>query len=929
VDPSVVPAESFAEYTQAIADLKAHTDVKNPFEINNFDYIKDVTDKFITPSKDVKTPEEDTTVAMNVDMKKPTETFKEKVSKGLKDFHRKWISFRHGMDKVSYTLKEHMLGGINYETRRALNESNKLNDLLKKHPDIKIEDIDDALRGNTEAFGLFPIEVSDAIINMRRHIDGITQMMIDKGLVSETQKATLEVNLGEYLNRSYQIFNNKNWTLDNLPEPLYNKATQFLYNQYYPQYRIDNPTLTHEQLDLAVKNRVEAKIKEYFSKGENNFFNQKNDGSKDLSIMMERNEIPIELRKLFGEVKDPIYNYLNTIQKMATLAQSANFLQNVRENALGTLMFEKNDPNRPADTTHQIASDGSETLSPLSGLYMSKELAESFKQQHKQLDDVYNFYTTAIGYVKAGKTVGSIITHVKNVEGNFGFMLSNGHWPTKDFGSAVKLAFADFAGKSNDQVLKELEPLIKNNIIGTNVIVGEIRAILDPNKSTAQINERMFGRNKTFGEKVKSKLFWTGRKIGDAYQAEDDMFKIFAFRKDQIRYSDALYDKKVSDLTDKELKDLNEYVTEKVKNGYPSFDRVSDLARIGSKYIPLFGNFVGFQSESYRVSYNLGKLAFDEMRSDNPKLRKIGVQRLAGMSIYHSAKTALIYTLGNAGIGGLVGLLADNKDEKKNQKATRAFLPSFSRNSDVIAFDFDKNKGTYQYVDVSSYDPFGSQMKIFNVVANGGKFTDVLANTAMATIEPFVGTEITANMLLNLHDNKDNYGKSIFNSEDDARFQAKDIAAFAYKVVEPGTLFWLRRIATKGDAEGEVKALFYRTFKVNVPLQFSFQMNDYRSRLSTINDIYKKEYYAKESTSESRAITYQRANQKAKDLIIEMKQQYKLALENVNDKGIIDKVLVDMKVPKKLRQNIQYDFINNYDITDKENIIPKSRQPEN
>jgi hypothetical protein len=33
-----------------------------------------------------------------------------------------------------------------------------------------------------------------------------------------------------------------------------------------------------------------------------------------------------------------------------------------------------------------------------------------------------------------------------------------------------------------------------------------------------------------------------------------------------------------------------------------------------------------------------------------------------------------------------------------------------------------------------------------------------------------------------------------------------------------------------------------------------------------------------------------------------------------------------MKVPKKLKQNIQYDFINNYDIKDKENIIPKSRQ---
>ena len=40
------------------------------------------------------------------------------------------------------------------------------------------------------------------------------------------------------------------------------------------------------------------------------------------------------------------------------------------------------------------------------------------------------------------------------------------------------------------------------------------------------------------------------------YQAEDDFWKIYAFENEKIRYSNALYNKKPSDLTETELSEV-------------------------------------------------------------------------------------------------------------------------------------------------------------------------------------------------------------------------------------------------------------------------------------------------------------------------------------------------------------------------------------
>lgn len=930
--PEDISAEDFYEYLKGIEDLKAHLDEKNPFEINNFKYIEDITAKQQLPSVNVVPPAPNNGVANVPNMEKPTRSFREKVVDGFKKFKANWLDFRQGMPKDIYALKEKMLGRIGVENYKAMQVAKDIEKLINKHK-VKTEDVDAALRGDIDVLNSLPTEISDAVVAMRLHIDRLSQELIDKGFVPDSQKATIEVNLGTYLNRSYELFNNKNWTLENLPEPLYNRASQLLYNQYYKDYKIANPTLSEGEIQTAVKNRVEAKIREYFNKDSNDYFNDRNNGSKDLSIMMERADIPVELRELFGETTDPLHNYLMTVNKIAALVESNRFLHSVRENSLGSIMWEKNDINRPAEASVKIAAEGSESMGPLNGLYTTPEIAEAMKDHKEQVPGWMQFYLKAIGLVKMGKTVGSVITHIKNVEGNLGFVLANGHWPNGDMVTAWKAVAADFMGMNKKEIENIILPLIERGVIKQSVGANEIRAMFDPNRSADETFIRMFGKKKTIGGKIMSKVRNAGKFVTDTYQAEDDFFKIFAYMSDMKRYGEALKAKESTEVTVHDPNAANkptanealtDMVAELVKNTYPTFSRVPKIARIGSMYVPFFGNFVSFQAESYRVGYNIAKRAVTDIKSDNPEIRKIGAHRMAGIMSYMAIKNGLLLGVGNAGIGGLAGMLFDDDEKKQKNADARKYVAAFSKNSDILVMP--TVKGKFNYIDMSSYDPWGSQMKVIHGALNGQSLPDVLADGMIQLVAPFLDTEITAGMINSLINNEDVYGRPIFNSEDDATPMAADIAKYIGKTIEPGTSSWLRRMATGGDETGEIKALAYRTYKVDIEQQFTFKMRDYKEREDKIQQIYKKEYYSKDSSPETRKERLENSQGKLDNLILEMHEDYEAAIRLGADPQAIRLLMKGMKMPKKKLNAILKGDPKLYNVKDRESKIPNSRK---
>ena len=142
-----------------------------------------------------------------------------------------------------------------------------------------------------------------------------------------------------------------------------------------------------------------------------------------------------------------------------------------------------------------------------------------------------------------------------------------------------------------------------------------------------------------------------------------------------------MFGKDQSKFTSEELSQIEQDVADIVNNTYPTYSRVPIALQL-FKRSPILGNFVSFQAESYRTAFNTVALAFKELKSDNPEIRKIGGKRLGGTSTYIAGKTAILSTIGSdAGVGmsGVAGWLVDDKDEKEKEKDGRRVVDAWAK----------------------------------------------------------------------------------------------------------------------------------------------------------------------------------------------------------------------------------------------------------
>ena len=112
-------------------------------------------------------------------------------------------------------------------------------------------------------------------------------------------------------------------------------------------------------------------------------------------VLKRKKDVPEPIRKLYGEITDPVANYIVTMSKLGNLLSSANFLQSIYDNGLGRYLFAKNDPNRTSNMV-RISAEGNDNYGPIDGLYTYPEIIE-------------NLFPKPGGYMLKGKgTLGRI-----------------------------------------------------------------------------------------------------------------------------------------------------------------------------------------------------------------------------------------------------------------------------------------------------------------------------------------------------------------------------------------------------------------------------------------------------------------------------------------------------------------------------------------
>lgn len=831
----------------------------------------------------------------------------------VRKLYDKYFTSSKGLPKWMLTLKDQASGGVHLEIRQALQLVNKAKTTAKKIGFNDWDLFDKSLReqyygSDLASLKALPPEMQVISVAMRNKIDALGRDLIINNYVTPEQALNIEANMGEYITRSYRAFNEKDWG-KKVPKEVRQEAFRMLAQEYFPQ--ADQNLSFDEQVKWAEDqanlelNRIIAGISDKYTPDKTSQIKGAN-----LGILQRRQDVPKEIRDLLGEYTDPGVNFALTIGRIASLKSSMEFMTKVRQLGMGNIFWEAD--NRPPEASVQIASDSNKAWDPLAGLYTTPEVKEVFKEAEEKQHSLVKLWMRIVGTIRWGKTVGSVVTQIKNFESNIGFAVMNGHYRAGKAGESFKFMKDKLFGKemSDDAII---EKAVRLGIVDQSVGMRELKEMFNTDSLDKVILKTSLNQ--------KSPIKRIGRSAGNVigylnkiYGTSDDFWKIYGFLNEAESLSNARFNKSYKDLTPEEQADIDVEASERTKNIYPTYDRVWEGAKILSKGLPIFGNFLSFQAESLRVLRNTISYAYNDLK--DPATAKMGAQRLAGITAYLSIRTTVLYAIAQmtgVGMAGVLGIGNDDEEEQK-LKDINNYGPTFIRSGDKLAID--NGNGKYTVYDVGSLEPYGSIFKTMNALTEGSEgVKDPGLLAAMdQLLGPYIELEMTVGTLMQLYNNETEGGGQIYNPLDPEGDQVLDKIGYVLKKMRPSTIDLISRIAAKEDKGNEVAAAFGgRGYEIDAAKGFSFKLRAaselFEANRNALNKIKFKEGTSDEEKQEAEKLFEERNNK-----IIELlSEDYQSAIRLGVNPETLDEALARKKFfqgyTKDVKQKIKTGII--------------------
>ena len=735
-------------------------------------------------------------------------------------------------------------------SRGALNsiiiEANEVGKRLKKLNEkynYTEQELNDFLHDHNKIKALEDSDIKNTLIEMRMSIDDLSKTLVAEDLIAGQTMFTVDSNLGLYVTKAYKNFEVKGWEqTDNL---IIQKLKEFLRREA----KKDNPEATEERLNQIVDVSYEE-----LNSDKEFAYNVKNGGSLDglsrlTSIFKQRKEIPQEIRDFWGEIDDPIFNYNNTIKKIAQTITAERMYKELYEIGNGKFISDT----KTLDTFNELvgAKWGS-----IEGKFVDNEMFAVMNQIAPEkgtgtFNWIFDKYMELVLLNKKTKTVWNIGTHFKNIIGNTAFATMNGHIGFRGgMYQDAKASLKAVASSSDAELNAIRKNLIEKGVLSSSASLEEIRNISkDLGDTDYDLSKYLDEKNGKIQKLMSKAVRYAGKplkyfddKATRAYQAEDDIWKFYGFLSEKARYIEA-------GLSEKEADDM---AARNIINLYPNYNEIPRIIRyIGRS--PIVGSFVAFQSESFRNAKNAVKLGFEEMGSSNPKIKRIGTTRIAGVIATMTLLEGLqLYTM--QFLSQALGL-AGGDEEESEERRLRTMVAEWDRDGSLAYVDSGvldsktnenqmENDKYFDYINFSSISGVGHIRDILRL-----SFTDIDTEVGKESaysivkkmFEPFLGEEMTLATFLEAYENK---GDRIYSRTDDAGTATlKMIEYVGKKVAMPGVGRNFIRIKESFEQDSErvptyeTLALFgLRISRTNLNKTLSINArnayNDMRSRSS-------------------------------------------------------------------------------------------------
>jgi len=675
----------------------------------------------------------------------------------------------------------HLIDDIMKSTGINLNDA-ILADYGKSHNARAYKLMSMAMRGNKDAYNRLKPRTRAAIANMRSQIDRETINLVS--IISAKQarlQLILQRGVGseDYLKQTKKIFNTLDHTVKSMERTVEAAATgesaSFLHRAYQynsdPVFREETRRSNRQQAPARaffakhhiaearkagkiltqqeVINLADASIQDIFQRIEKGRKTDLHTTNSDAILMGQvfafrgYAEVPLPVRQMLGEIKDPMVNYAVTIQQLNLIRTSLKYATEMEKSGqkYGMLTASPTNTNRVRITD----TGNSPALLMLSNYYVSPELHDAIIEHFtvRTHDGLVRNYMKAASLVKMGKTVVSPATAIRNWI-SAGWMVAvhggyNRNGITNSY-DTIKLLLAGKGGTEYTRMLTSLG-VIGDGISHKGLLkLSEDIGVFDQHTSTefakmenlkvSRLRKQKFGQIRNKEQAAQTVKQWRDFAFR-FYQGADDFPKVIVFEKYRAMLAKA-YDTNIND------KRVIDEAAVRVKNELFTYSKVPKVIK-SARNIPGTPPFISFPSEVIRTSINMGLSIKRDLTSGNKTLRNDAWVRI--LSIIGTA-------VATEELGQFLAKTISNVTDE-DQEMIKISQGRFERNNNVIGM-YKHDDGSYEVLNMSRYNPYSVVRNSLNELLNDDDetFEAKIVDSAFELMEPFMQSDILTTSII-------------------------------------------------------------------------------------------------------------------------------------------------------------------------------------
>lgn len=692
-----------------------------------------------------------------------------------------------------FELIEKKRGFIQSYSSRANTISKRLTDITRGLSEYDRQGVDKMLKGASSDVLSSDVdadtrrEIRILTQSLRDIIDGLTDQMENLGVFNEPLIEVFRDNQGRYVTRAYMRNLDKNWP-DKVPARVW-EAAKKIYRDEMRNALQDGRVLESKKAQivryLSDDNAMDDLMRQILT-GDQKAPVQVGgmQGTKDASIVRRRKDIPKEIREFYGEILDAPTNAMITVNKMASYIANTRLLDDLQRMGFEG-DFISNTPRTDPDGRQwvEVNKSGSPGLTPLdSPIYIQPDIAKDLELVRAELPKWIDAALKFNGYVKAGKTILSPVTQVRNFWSATAWMVANGVYNPRDFLDAYNTLVG--AGKvegidskrgiiGKDQSIKGLnerwDRLVELQVANQSVVARELGDFVKAMRNDGLSIDVLFN-NPASGRLLK----WLATRPRQFYGAVDDFYRVAYYMNQEKKIAQSDYGKSVDELTEAERTYVEEEAARIVRNTYPNYSKIYPIVSKLRK-IPFMGAFVSFSAEMLRTTRNQILQVADDYRKGR---RKSAAQRALGLAVV-TGMTA-------QGLEEAMEMFFGYKEDEDVEKDLIHYRAPWVES--LIPVE-NKGNGKFLVINPSNINPYGYFSDIINAGRNEDVTSEALFQAFLKTVEPFLGPEVSVDVLL------DQFIDYV--NEDNPETRNKKLEKFARETIEglqPGVLYTLDKI---------------------------------------------------------------------------------------------------------------------------------------